>query len=160
TGVVVTENAYHGVTAALAELSPSLGAGAPLGAHVRAVPAPSGGVDAGEAFAGNVAAAFADLTARGIKPAALLVDTLFSSDGLFPDPPGFLTAAADAAHAAGALFIADEVQAGFGRCGAHFFGFARHGAEPDIFTMGKPMGAGYPLAGLAAKAHVLEPFGK
>src|SRR5690606_30152670 len=45
TGVVVTENAYHGVTAALAELSPSLGAGAPLGAHVRAVPAPSGGAD-------------------------------------------------------------------------------------------------------------------
>ncbi len=40
TGVIVTENAYHGVTAAVAELSPSLGANVPLGAHVRTVPAP------------------------------------------------------------------------------------------------------------------------
>ncbi len=44
TGVIVTANAYHGVTAAVAELSPSLGANVPLGAHVRAVPAPAAGV--------------------------------------------------------------------------------------------------------------------
>ncbi len=41
TGVIVTANAYHGVTAALAELSPSLGPNVPLGPHVRVVPAPT-----------------------------------------------------------------------------------------------------------------------
>jgi 4-aminobutyrate aminotransferase-like enzyme len=159
-GVVVTETAYHGVTAALAELSPSLGQGVLLGPHVRTVPAPKNSGNVGGDFAAGVAAAFEDLRASGVKPAALLVDTLFSSDGLFPDPPGFLAAAADAARAAGALFIADEVQAGFGRSGTHFFGFARHGLTPDIVTMGKPMGAGHPLAGLASKPEILEAFGK
>ncbi len=159
-GVVVTETAYHGVTAALAELSPSLGQGVPLGPHVRTVPAPKSSGNVGADFAAGVTAAFDDLRAHGVKPAALLVDTLFSSDGLFPDPPGFLAAAADAARAAGALFIADEVQAGFGRSGTHFFGFARHGVTPDIVTMGKPMGAGHPLAGLASKPEIIEVFGE
>ncbi len=159
-GMVVTENAYHGVTAALAELSPSLGSGVAVGAHVRTVPAPCSGGDAGKEFAAHVAAAFADLNASGIKPAALLVDTLFSSDGLFPEPAGFLSAAVDAAHAAGALFIADEVQAGFARTGTHFFGFARHGLTPDLVTMGKPMGAGHPLAGVASRPDILDVFGR
>jgi 4-aminobutyrate aminotransferase-like enzyme len=160
TGIVVTREAYHGVTSALAELSPSLGAGVALGAHVRTVPAPKSSGDVGADFAAGVAAAFAELRAAGIKPAALLVDTLFSSDGLFADPPGFLAKAVAVARAAGAVFIADEVQAGFGRSGTHFFGFARHDLTPDIVTMGKPMGAGHPIAGVAAKPEILDSFGR
>ena len=55
---------------------------------------------------------------RSLRPAALILDTIFSSDGIFPDPgPGFLAPALGAFAAAGGIFIADEVQPGFGRTG-------------------------------------------
>ena len=155
TGVIVTENAYHGVTLSTAAMSPSLGAGVPLGAHVRTVPAPT---DAAR-FLADVLAAIHDLTRHGIKPAALLVDTIFSSDGVYADPAGFLKPAAEAIRAAGGLFIADEVQPGFARTGEAMWGFQRHGLIPDMVSMGKPMGNGYPVAGLALKAGVIKTFG-
>ncbi len=164
TGMIVTELAYHGVTSVLAGMSPSLGAQVPLGSAVRTVPAPdlyrAGGMDVAETFAANVRAAAADLIAHGIKPAALLVDTIFSSDGVMSDPPGFLGPAAAAIREAGGLFIADEVQPGFGRTGAGMWGFARHGLVPDLVTMGKPMGNGHPMAAMVAKPAILEAFGK
>ncbi|WP_371933143.1 aspartate aminotransferase family protein [Bradyrhizobium sp. CCGUVB23] len=160
TGVVVTETAYHGVTIALAELSPSLGLPDPTAPHVRLVPAPRpAGDKTGEIFAGHIRAAFEDMARSGIRPAALLVDTIFSSDGVFADPPGFLAAAVDTARAAGALFIADEVQPGFGRCGEGLWGFARHNLVPDMVTMGKPMGNGHPVAAMAARPALLKEFG-
>ncbi|UGY13441.1 aspartate aminotransferase family protein [Bradyrhizobium septentrionale] len=160
TGVIVTRTSYHGVTGALAELSPSLGLPEPTAAHVRLVPAPQSAGDAtGEIFAGHVRAAFDDMKRSGIRPAALLVDTIFSSDGVFADPPGFLAPAVEAARAAGALFIADEVQPGFGRCGESLWGFARHGVIPDMVTMGKPMGNGHPVAAMAARPALLREFG-
>lgn len=160
TGVVVTRTAYHGVTGALAELSPSLGLPEPTAPHVRLVPAPQSACDeTGEIFAGHVRAAFEDMRRSGIRPAALLVDTIFSSDGVLADPPGFLQPAVAAARAAGALFIADEVQPGFGRCGEGMWHFARHGVIPDMVTMGKPMGNGHPIAAMAARPELLKEFG-
>lgn len=155
-GVIVTANAYHGVTAALAELSPSLGGNVPLGAHVRTVPAPGPDVD----FAAGVAAAIADLRRHGVRLAAFLADTLFSSDGVIPGPAGFLAPVADLVHAAGGLYIADEVQPGFGRTGSHMWGYQRHGFVPDIVTMGKPMGNGLPIAGIVVRREVVEDFGR
>ncbi len=149
TGVIVTANAYHGVTAAVAELSPSLGV--PLGGHVRAVPAPP--------RAAGVAAAIDDLGRHGIRLAAFLADSLFSSDGVLPDAAE-LTAVQDVVHEAGGLYIADEVQSGFGRTGGHMWGYQRHGLTPDIVTMGKPMGNGMPIAGIVARHDVLEEFGR
>ena len=127
----------------------------PLGAHVRTVPAPTD--PAG--FTAAVQAAIRDMYRHGIKPAALLVDTVFSSDGVHTDPPGFLKPAAEAIRAAGGLFIADEVQPGFGRTGAAMWGFQRHGLIPDMVSMGKPMGNGYPVAGLALRPEVITNFG-
>ena len=118
TGVIVTSLAYHGVTIAISEMSPSLGAGITLGEHVRTIPAPDryrNGPAVGEAMAQAVRDAVASMRAAGIRPAALLVDTIFSSDGVFADPPGFLQPAVAAIRAEGGLFIADEVQPGFGR---------------------------------------------
>ena len=162
TGIIVTETAYHGVTQAVSGFSPSLGEGVPLGEHVRTVPAPdplrlSG--DLGTAFAASVQAAIDDLTRHGIKPAVLIVDTVFSSDGVFADPPGFLAPAAEAIRKAGGLFIADEVQPGFGRTGSHMWGFQRHGIVPDMVSLGKPMGNGYPVAGLVLRPEVIADFG-
>jgi 4-aminobutyrate aminotransferase-like enzyme len=160
TGFIVTETAYHGVTVALAEMSPSPGLPLATESHVRLVPAPrSAGDDTGEAFARGVRNALEDMQRSGIRPAALLVDTVFSSDGVFVDPPGFLRPAVEAIRAAGGLFIADEVQPGFGRTGEQMWGFARHGLIPDLVTMGKPMGNGHPIAGMAARPDLLAEFG-
>src|SRR5436190_7626555 len=160
TGFIVTANAYHGVTSALTELSPSLGLPLPEGSHVRLVPAPGSAANAGEVFAGHVSDALADMKNSGIRPAALLVDTIFSSDGVFADPPGFLRPAVEAVRKEGALFVADEVQPGFGRCGGAIWGFARHGLVPDLVTMGKPMGNGHPVAAMAARPELLAEFGR
>jgi 4-aminobutyrate aminotransferase-like enzyme len=166
TGFVATRLAYHGGTQVIAGLSPSLGPAVPVGRDVRLVAAPDGyrgpggPAAVGAAFAAGVRAAFADLRSAGVKPAALIVDTVFSSDGVFTDPPGFLQEAVAAAREAGALLIADEVQAGFGRTGSHLWGHARHGLDPDIVTLGKPMGGGYPVAGVVARPALLGPLAR
>jgi 4-aminobutyrate aminotransferase-like enzyme len=164
TGVIVTDTAYHGTTDAVSQFSPSLGVTVDLGPHVRLVPAPrlyhAQGANLSERFTRDVEAAIADLRRHGIKPAALIVDSLFTSDGILPEPAGFLKGAVEAIKSAGGLFIADEVQPGFGRTGEHFWGFQRHGVKPDILTMGKPMGNGQPIAGLLATADALAEFGK
>jgi 4-aminobutyrate aminotransferase-like enzyme len=162
-GVIVTSNAYHGVTGAVARVSPSLGNRVPLGPEVRTVEPPSSDpsvTDAGEQFAQRVEAAMVDLRRHGIATAAVLVDSLFCSDGLIPDPVGFLAPVEHAARGAGALFVCDEVQAGFGRTGTSMWGYQRHGVEPDLVTMGKPMGNGFPISGVAARGVLLERFGE
>ncbi|MFA6310537.1 MAG: aspartate aminotransferase family protein [Sterolibacterium sp.] len=163
-GVIVTDTAYHGITDAVSQFSPSLGVTVDLGPHVRLVPAPrlyhAAGADLGERFTRDIEGAIADLQRHGIKPAALIVDSLFTSDGILPEPAGFLKGAVEAIKRAGGLFIADEVQPGFGRTGEHLWGFQRHGLVPDIVTLGKPMGNGQPIAGLLATADALAEFGK
>lgn len=160
-GIVVTENAYHGLTEQIARMSPSLGKGVPLWPNVRTVPAPDayriGDKRVGEVFAQSIRDAFADLERHGFAPAAFVADMIFSSDGIFSDPAGFLKPAAEAVRAAGALFVADEVQPGFGRTGA-MWGFARHGIVPDLVLMGKPMGNGLPIGGVVARPELLSRF--
>jgi 4-aminobutyrate aminotransferase-like enzyme len=170
TGVIVTENAYHGVTTEIAAISPSLGGPNSIASWARFVPAPGPGID----FAGAVVAAIADLEAAGIGPAALIVDTIFASDGVRSDAPGLPEAVA-AVRAAGGLFIADEVQPGFGRLGTGrhgtglwgtglhgtgLWGFERHALEPDIVTLGKPMGNGHPIAAMIARPELVDAFGR
>ena len=154
TGVIVTENAYHGVTTEIAAISPSLGGIASLAPWVRVVPAPGDGD-----FARDVSAAIDELASGGIRPAALIVDTIFASDGVRPVVPGFADAVA-AVRAAGGLFIADEVQPGFGRLGTGMWGFARHDLVPDLVTLGKPMGNGHPVAAVAARPELVAAFGE
>ncbi len=163
TGIIVTETAYHGITQAVAAFSPSLGANVPLGPHVRCVPAPDawrGGGDVASKFTADVIAAIHDLERHGIKPALFICDGIFASDGVFSHPLGVIKGAVDAIHVAGGLYIADEVQSGFGRTGDALWGFQRHEVTPDLVTMGKPMGNGYPVAGVAARPEVIEEFGR
>ncbi|MHC6155426.1 aspartate aminotransferase family protein [Bradyrhizobium elkanii] len=162
TGFIVTETAYHGNSTAVTDVSPSSRPGQPLPPHVRAVPAPemyrNPVGDLGQRFAESVAAAITDLERSGFGFAALLVDTIFSSDGIYADPAGFLAPTVKLVHERQGLFIADEVQPGFGRTGAAMWGFARHGVVPDIVTMGKPMGNGFPMGGVAMRAALLDGF--
>ena len=161
TGVVVTSNAYHGVSHLLAKLSPSL---APIDDFVRVVAPPRAAADeAGNAteakrFAVDVTKAFEDLQAAGYQPCALLMDMIFASDGILPPSAGLLNEAAKATKKMGAVVIADEVQSGFGRTGDNWWGFVDANLQPDIVTMGKPMGNGYPIAGVVAGDDLVATF--
>lgn len=161
TGFIVTATAYHGNTWAVTNISPSSLKTGTLPPHVCTVPPPAPalvGEDVAAGFRAGVQEAIETLQARGHRPAALICDSIFSSDGVFADPAGFLAPAVEAIHAAGGLFIADEVQPGFARTGDAFWGFGRHGVLPDIVTMGKPMANGYPMAGLATHPDLLARF--
>ena len=156
-GFIVTEFAYHGATDVIAGMSPE--DGRPLGSGVYTVAAPLG-ADGAAAFGERVGRCLERMQADGVRLAAMLVDTIFSSDGVVADPRGFLADAVRKVHEAGGLFIADEVQAGFGRLGEAMWGFARHGIVPDLVTMGKPMGNGHPVAAVAGRAGVFAGFAK
>lgn len=162
-GVIVTSEAYHGNSLATAGFSPSLGAKSPLGPWVRRVPTPDSYRLAPETLGSWLAAEVQkqvdDLERHGGGLAAFYADSLFSSDGIHADPAGFLAPVAEVVRRAGGLFVADEVQAGFGRSGDRFWGYQRHGVTPDIVTMGKPMGNGYPVAGLALAPRLVDRFG-
>lgn len=164
TGFVVTETAYHGNTSAVMDVSPSsYKKGTPLPAHMRTIRAPSSyhlpeGSDVGAVFAADLQAAIDDMAAHGIRFAGLLVDSVFSSDGVFTAPSGFLKPALEVSHKNGGLFIADEVQPGFGRTGQGHWCFATHGIVPDVVTMGKPMGNGYPMGGVVTRPELLDGF--
>ncbi len=160
-GIVVSANAYHGTTTAAAEISPSLGTNVAIGRTVRAVPAPRTGEDesVGEDFARGIADAIEDLERHGIRFAGVVADSGFVSDGIIVDPAGFLAPAVELVHAAGGLWIADEVQTGFGRTGC-MWGYQRHGIVPDLVPMGKPMGNGMPISGVAARSEHIDHFGR
>lgn len=162
TGIIVSQEAYHGTSDLTSGVSPALGSGQPLAATTRLVPPPDryrvAAPDLGEWFAGEIQRQIDDMAAHGIKFAGFLADSIFSSDGVLPGPKGFLQKAIEVVHRNGGIFIADEVQPGFARTGEAFWGFARHGVVPDIVTTGKPMGNGIPVSGLLAKSNVLAAF--
>jgi 4-aminobutyrate aminotransferase-like enzyme/Ser/Thr protein kinase RdoA (MazF antagonist) len=167
--VIVVDGAYHGNTQALVEVSPYK-FGGPGGAgrapHVRVVPMPDDyrglyrreDPARGEKFAAHVAEAAARASAEGSRPAAFLCESLLSCGGQIELPPGYLAAAYRHARAAGAVCVADEVQAGFGRVGTHFWGFQTQGVVPDIVTMGKPIGNGHPLGAVVTTPAVAASF--
>lgn len=165
TGIIVTDFAYHGTTKATYEISTSDIAADNLPDHVVTVPVPDtytgefrDDESAGEKYAAYTEQAIAELRERGIKPAAFIIDTIISSGGVVEPPRGYLAKAAQIVREAGGLFIADEVQPGFGRTGEHFWGYEADGVVPDIVTMGKPMGNGHPISAMVSRADIVRAF--
>lgn len=162
-GIIATANAYHGNTSAVTEISPSSASSQARNPAVFLVDAPDtyrlGAAAAVAKFNADVRAAIAAMRVQGIKPAAFIADSILSSDGVYPAVPGYLRDTADIVRAAGGLYIADEVQPGFGRTGEAMWGFLAHGLVPDMVVMGKPMGNGFPMGGVVVKPDLLEVFG-
>ncbi len=164
-GIIVVDYAYHGNTQAIYEITTSDIPAEDVPGYVVTVPAPDTyrgryrGDEAGALYAAHVHEAIALLRSRGFEPAAFVIDTIASSCGVVAPPPGYLAEVAAIVRAAGALFIADEVQPGFGRTGRHFWGFEADGLVPDIVTMGKPMGNGHPVSAVVARRELVDDFG-
>jgi 4-aminobutyrate aminotransferase-like enzyme/Ser/Thr protein kinase RdoA (MazF antagonist) len=149
-GALVMTYAYHGITDAITALSPAICAKVPP--HVEQLAAPSA------TAAADVDAAIGRLGARGFEPAALMIDSALTSTGIFDPAPTWIAPIAEAVRKSGGLIIGDEVQFGLGRSGTDFWGFARRGYDPDIVTLGKPVGNGYPLGVVITRREILEKF--
>jgi 4-aminobutyrate aminotransferase-like enzyme/Ser/Thr protein kinase RdoA (MazF antagonist) len=166
TGALVMENAYHGGTEAVAALSPYDVPASAVAPHVRTLEAPdlyrgrfrNADPGAAQSYAEDADRALASLAAAGHRPAAAMIDSAFISCGIPDVPKDYLKTVVEKVRAAGGLFIADEVQYGFGRSGTHFWGFDFHGASPDIVTMGKPVGNGHPLGVVVTRREILKSF--
>ena len=136
----MTEHAYHGVTEAIAALSPEEWPPGYEPPHVVRVPVPSLETEQLD----GVAATF--------------LDCGLTSDGIWIPAAADVAGLVEATHAAGGLFVADEVQAGYGRFGDHLWSFEHYGVTPDIVTLGKPMGNGYPVAAVVTRRELVERF--
>jgi 4-aminobutyrate aminotransferase-like enzyme/aminoglycoside phosphotransferase (APT) family kinase protein len=146
-GALVTEHAYHGVTTATTALSPEEWPREDGPTDVMRIPAPGSGADlarALDALDGDLAATF--------------LDGSLMSDGIYTPASAELQLLVERTHATGGLYVADEVQAGHGRLGPELWSFARHAIAPDIVTLGKPMGNGYPVAAVVTRRELAERF--
>jgi 4-aminobutyrate aminotransferase-like enzyme/Ser/Thr protein kinase RdoA (MazF antagonist) len=150
-GALVTEHAYHGVTTASTALSPEDWPRGSRPAQVGRIPAPGSGAELGS----GLDAALAEL---GDGLAATFLDGSLMSDGIYTPETSELRLLVERTHAAGGLYVADEVQAGHGRLGAALWSFTPHGIAPDVVTLGKPMGNGYPVAAVVTRRELAERF--
>jgi len=85
------------------------------------------------------------VTSTNGRPAAFIAETIQGVAGYVVPPPTYFEKAAEVIHSYGGLLIIDEVQAGFGRCGKHWFGIDHWGVEPDIMVMAKGIANGAPV---------------
>jgi 4-aminobutyrate aminotransferase-like enzyme len=164
-GIIVSDCSYHGNSSTLAALTTAFQAGESLGANMRAIKIADafskGAAHDSEPLEGaldDLRNAIASLQASGHGVAALLLDTLFTAEGVVSVPPSFVRRAAKLVREAGGLLIADEVQAGLGRTGETLWGYQRHAVVPDLVTLGKPLGNGHPLAGVIVGREIADRF--
>ncbi|MEX0816437.1 MAG: aminotransferase class III-fold pyridoxal phosphate-dependent enzyme [Gaiellales bacterium] len=149
-GAIVTEFAYHGVTTAIADFSPEEWPQGYRPEHVETIAPPGSGRDV------DLAGAVERLDSRGFGLAATYLDCGFTSDGIWTPSADEVQAVARATREAAGLVVADEVQAGHGRSGEHLWSFAQYGIAPDVVTLGKPMGNGYPVAALVTRQELFD----
>ncbi|MBV0926322.1 aminotransferase class III-fold pyridoxal phosphate-dependent enzyme [Halomicroarcula limicola] len=157
-GAIVSENAYHGITDAVAEQSSTIWPESFSPEHVETIEPP---VDERFHRSNSNSEPVKDMTEsldslerQGLGTAAFMFDSLFTSDGIYPPDKIQLGKMTDRVREAGGLVIADEVQTGHGRCGSDLWGFQSTDIVPDIVTIGKPMGNGHPVAAVVTQSDI------
>src|SRR3954468_20265394 len=151
--VLALRNAYHGGSAITMGLTAhrtwKFNVPHSFGVHHAIAPDPYRGlwgrddVDAGKKYAADVKDLLNFATSGQI--AAFIAESIQGVGGCVVFPDDYLKHSYEYVRAAGGLCIADEVQAGFGRTGTHYWGFETQGVIPDIVTMAKGIGNGCPL---------------
>jgi 4-aminobutyrate aminotransferase len=88
--------------------------------------------------------------------ACLIAEPIQGVGGFTVPPDGFFAAMKEVCDAHGILFVSDEVQTGWGRTGDHYWGIDAHGVEPDLLTFAKGLGNGLTIAGVVARAELMD----
>jgi 4-aminobutyrate aminotransferase-like enzyme len=162
-GAIVTERSYHGNSDLVGRLSTDSYPATERPEWLAVVEPPNvyrGPHSDGVGYAREVSEAIVGLADRGHSPAAMLIDTSWDSNGVLVAPHGYVTQSAAIVRRAGGMMIADEVQAGYCRLGTHFWGHTRYELVPDIVTIGKPMGAGHPVAAVVTTSAIAAEFAR
>ena len=156
-GGIATDFAYHGITEAVTALTPEDWRAGAEPDHVRTWRPP----DRLRGFDGSVEdfdRAVRELEEAGHRPAGAILDGVLTSDGIIDLDPSLAAALVQRTQEEGALWIADEVQGGYGRTGSAMWSYQRLGIKPDIVTLGKPMGNGHPVAAVITRRELARRF--
>ncbi|KAJ8399364.1 hypothetical protein AAFF_G00414020 [Aldrovandia affinis] len=169
--IITLDHAYHGHVSSLIAISPYKfhqlgGSGQDQSVHVAPSPDIYRGKyredhpDPATAYSDEVHKILQGAHKKGRTIAAFIAESLQSCGGQVIPPRGYFQKVAQHVRRAGGVFIADEVQVGFGRVGAHFWAFQLQGADfvPDIVTMGKPIGNGHPMSCVVTTHEIAEAF--
>lgn len=164
--VVALREAYHGWTMASDAVTtsaydnPFALENRPDWVHVADVPnrfrGTYRGEETGPRYAADLAADLEQLASAGRDVAAFICESVLGNAGGVLLPEGYLAEVYERVRAAGGLCIADEVQVGFGRMGSSFWGFEQSGVIPDIVTIAKPMGNGFPIGGVITSKRIAD----
>ncbi len=171
--VITLEHAYHGHLASLIPISTYKSRRMqiyeqPDWAHVAPTPDVYRGLhrktddndtrDFALKYAQEVKAIIEKIQNQGKKVSAFIAESGMSCAGQILLPSGYLKYVYKYVRAAGGVCIADEVQVGFGRFGKHYWAFQSQEVVPDIVTVGKPMGNGYPVAAVITTKEIADSF--
>ncbi len=164
--IVALREAYHGWTMASDAVTtsafdnPHALESRPDWVHVADVPNRYRGTYRGDAtgpeYAAHLVRDLERLETDRRPVAGFICESVLGNAGGVLLPDGYLSAAYAGVRAAGGLCIADEVQVGFGRMGSTFWGFEQSGVIPDIITIAKPMGNGFPIGGVITSKRVAD----
>ncbi len=168
--MIAIQSAYHGWTAATDEISTALYDN-PLSherrpAWIHPVESPNvyrgqhRGGDANERYVADVTRVLAELEAAGTGVAGFIAEPVYGNAGGVSLPAGYLDRVYAAVRAAGGLCIADEVQVGYGRLGEFFWGFQQQGVIPDVITIAKATGNGFPVGAVITTRAIAEAFAR
>lgn len=170
--VIVIDGEYHGNTTAVDEISTCLMDNPTASKSVRSFTHPliqpnvyrgkyrENEPNVAELYAQDVTNKIAHIQSQGRGVAAFISESLLGSGGGVEMPKEYLKKVYQLVREAGGVCIADEVQIGFGRMGTHFWGFEKEGVVPDIVTLGKPMGNGYPIAAVITTQQIADAYKK
>lgn len=165
--VVAVREAYHGWTYGTDAVSTSIAdnpnALATRPEWVHTVESPNSfrgkyrGADAVR-YADEAVRQINELIAAGRAPAGFICESVYGNAGGMALPDGYLQKVYAAVRAGGGLAISDEVQVGYGRLGEWFWGFQQQEAVPDIVSIAKSTGNGYPLGAVITSREVADRF--
>lgn len=114
--------------------------------------------EAAQAYSSDFEETCRGLAQNATPPAAFIAESISGCGGQVFYPSGYLKRTAELVRAHGGVFIADEVQVGFGRIGTHMWAFEPQGVVPDIVTLGKPMGNGHPIGAVITTQEIADAF--
>lgn len=171
TDVACVDHAYHGHVSSTIAFSPYKfdhpgGEGKPDWVHRLPIPCSYRGhrrgrnddPAVGAAYSADARAQLSAVARGGRRLCAFFAESMLSCGGQIVLPQGYLKGIYATVRSLGGVCVADEVQVGFGRVGSHWWAFETQGVVPDIVTLGKPMGNGFPISAVVVRPEIARSF--